>query len=489
MTTDSRQNPTGTSAAQAAVAGGADRFGLVECLAVAAVLSGAFMVVLDFFVVIVALPSIQQELGATPAMLSLVVAAYAAATAAGLVAGGRLGDIVGRKTMFLVGLGCFTAASVGCGLARSPVELVAMRVAQGLAGALLQPQVLALLGAGFSGSKRSRVFAWYAMAMGVAGVTAQVIGGLVIEADLGGLGWRGCFLVNLPIGLLGMVLAARTVQDTGRQRGLALDLVGTGLIGAALGLLVLALTYGRELGFPAWALAALATAVACALLFVWHERRLSRAGGMPLIPARLLAAPGFRLGLLAVFVFYSAVASFYFVLGLHFQQVLGLQPLASGLLFAVLGAAFFASSMFGARIAAERKTACLATGAALMALGHLWQLVAALTGPLGVPWMLPGLLLQGAGIGLVMAPLLSTVLAAAPAADAGVASGVVATVQQIGNALGVAAIAAVSTWRAAGTSLPQASGGLPLGMAYLITVCALLGLVLWAGRAHWRPRR
>lgn len=480
MTTEGRQK---LSPATGAHPGRPAALSLAECVAVAAILSGAFMVVLDFFVVIVALPSIQRELGATPAMLGLVVAAYAAATASGLVAGGRLGDIFGRKRMFLVGLGCFTAASLACGLARSPVELVAMRVLQGLAGAMLQPQVLALLGAAFSGSKRARVFAWYAVAMGVAGVTAQVIGGLVIEADPGGLGWRGCFLINLPIGLAGIFLAAQSVRETARQPGLAMDLPGTGLIGATLGLLVLSLTYGRETGFPAWTCVALATAAVCAAWFAWHERQLGRSGGMPILPAALLSARGFRWGVLAVFLFYSAVASFYFVLGLHLQLTLGLAPLASGLVFAVLGLAFLVASLLGARIAARRRVACMLAGAAVLAAGHLWQVLAATAFP-GAAGMLPGLLAEGVGIGMVMAPLVSAVLGMAPAADTGVAAGVLATMQQIGNALGVAAISAVHALGTAAPSPPAASGGFSSSMFYLVTVCAALALVLWRARAQ-----
>lgn len=475
LTTDSRDDPL-----KGRRPGAPGQFSLFEILAIAAILSGAFMVVLDFFIVIVALPSIQRDLKATPAMLGLVVAAYAVATAAGLVAGGRLGDMLGRKRMFLLGLAGFTVASIGCGLARSPAELVVMRVLQGLAGASIQPQVLALLAVGFSGARRSRVFAWYAMSMGVAGVSAQVIGGLIIEADLGGLGWRGCFLINLPIGLAGLVLAALAVNETGRDPKRSMDLFGTGLVGVTLGLLVLALTYGRELGFPPWTWAALAVATAAAGVFVWHERRLHRVGGTPMLPVRLLAARGFAAGVLAVFIFYSAVASFYFVLGLHFQLALGLAPVVSGLMFAILGTAFFVSSMLGARIPVRRRSACMAGGAVLAALGHLWQVLADGGSP-GLAWLVPGLLAEGAGIGLVMAPLVSAVLATAAKADAGVASGVLATVQQVGNALGVAFISAVHALGPA----PAALSAFGLSMVYLIAVCLVLAGLLWWRRVDW----
>ncbi len=463
-----------------------DRFTWIEVVAVFAILSGAFMVVLDFFVVIVALPAIQRELGSTHAMLGLVVAGYATATAAGLVAGGRLGDIFGRKKVLLIGLAFFTAASVGCGLAQSTAVLVAMRVLQGLSGALVQPQVLALLGVSFTGAKRSRAFAWYAMAMGVAGVAAQLIGALVIEADLGGTGWRGCFLINLPIGLAALALTALTIRETGKTRDVSLDWLGISLVGATLSMLVLALTYGRDSGWPVWSFAFIAAAVACVFVFAWHENRLGAAGGMPMIPGRLLAAPGFAIGVLAVFVFYTGIASFYFVLGLHLQQARGLQPMGSGLLFAVLGSAFFICSMLGKRIDSWLGNAAMFAGAGVMALGHVWQLAVDVGGG-GVAWIIPGLLAQGAGIGMVMAPLVAMVVAAAPGSDAGVASGVLATVQQVGNALGVALISAVVAMAATGTSQPVAISGFSLAMLYLIAVCAALGWVLRRVRDA-RPR-
>ena len=475
MTTDIREAP-----AHAAAAGPdpSEKFSLIEYVAVVGILGGAFMVVLDFFVVIVALPSIQRELGATAGTLGLVVAAYAAAMAAGLVAGGRLGDIFGRKRLLLIGLAAFTAASLGCGLARSPLELVAMRVLQGLAGALVQPQVLALLGVGFAQAKRAQVFAWYAMAMGVAGVTAQLIGGLVIEADVGGLGWRGCFLINLPIGLTALALVGLAVAETDRRRHLSLDLPGIALIGATLALLVLALTQGRESGWPAWSLAALAAAGLCAAGFAWHERERGRDGGVPMFPSRLLTAQGFATGVLAVFVFYGGVASFYFALGLHLQQALGLAPVASGLMFAVLAGAFFAASMLGARVSSANRNACMIAGAAVMAFGHLWQLLVDVNGA-GLPWLVPGLLAQGAGIGMVMAPLVASVLAAAPAQDAGVASGLLAAVQQVGNALGVAVISAVLALAPPNAAAGAVLSGFSLGMLYLVAVSAALSLVLW----------
>jgi len=466
----------------------AERFTFTEVMAVAAVLSGAFMVVLDFFIVIVALPAIQSELGATHAMLGLIVAAYAAATASGLVAGGRLGDMFGRKKVLLIGLAFFTAASLGCGLAQSTAMLIGMRVLQGLAAALVQPQVLALLGSSFAGAKRVKVFAWYAIAMGLAGVTAQLIGALVIETAPLGLGWRGCFLINLPIGLLGLALAWHAVSETDKRSDMSLDPVGTTLVAATLGMLVLALTHGRESGWPAWSIAFLGAAGICAIVFARHENRMGRSGGMPMVPGQLLRSRGFGIGMLAVFVFYAGVASFYFVLGLHLQQGLGLKPVASGLMFAMLGSAFLVCTLFGARISRRLKNLAMFAGASLMAAGHAWQLGVDWCG-IGVAWIVPGLLAQGAGIGLVMAPLVAAVLAAAPAKHAGVASGVVTTVQQVGNALGVALISAVFALGPLKPAPAAAISGFSLSMFYLIAACAALGAVLWRARGEWQSSR
>lgn len=411
-------------------------------------LSGTFLVVLDFFIVNVALPSMQHDLQASAGTLQMVVAGYGLATAAGLVTGGRLGDLFGRRRMFMLGLLLFTLASIACGLAPNAELLVAARVLQGLAGALLQPQVLAMIGLAYAGEDRVRAFAAYGLTLGLAATLGQLVGGVLIQADLAGLGWRSCFLINVPIGLLALVLAPRVVPPlTQGSGGSRLDLAGVALVAAGSVAVVLPLVEGRQQGWPLWSWLCLAAAVPLWGLFALQQRRLAARGGAPLVAPVLLANRRFVTGLLTTLAFYGGNASFYFVLALYLQQGLALNPLHSGIVFTALAVGFFATSMAGARIARRfGGKPPIALGALVLAAGHALQFVNVAGWPGHahvVAWMLPLLLMQGAGLGMVMAPLVSTVLAGLPPQHAGVASGVLSMVQQAGNALGVALIGIV----------------------------------------------
>ncbi|MDP9917924.1 EmrB/QacA subfamily drug resistance transporter [Variovorax boronicumulans] len=408
-------------------------------------LSGTSLVVLDFFIVNVALPSMQHDLQASAGTLQLVVAGYGLATAAGLVTGGRLGDLFGRRRMFMLGLLLFTLASTACGVAPNAGLLVAARLLQGLAGALLQPQVLAMIGLAYAGEDRARAFAAYGLTLGLAATLGQLVGGALIHADLAGLGWRSCFLINVPIGLLALVLAPRVVPPLAQGRGSSrLDLAGMALVAAGSVAVVLPLVEGRQQGWPLWSWLCLAAAVPLWGLFAGQQRRLAARGGAPLVAPVLLANRRFVTGLLTTLALYAGNASFYFVLALYLQQGMELGALHSGIVFTALAVGFFATSMAGARIARRfGGTPPIALGALVLAAGHALQCanVAGWPGHTNVlAWMVPLLFVQGAGLGMVMAPLVSTVLAGLPPQHAGVASGVLSMVQQAGNALGVALV-------------------------------------------------
>lgn len=410
-------------------------------IALLVMLSGTFMAVLDFFIVNVAIPSIQHELLASSGALQMVVIGYGLANAAALITGGRLGDMHGRRRLFMIGIGLFTLASAACGLAPNAAALVAARIAQGVAGALLQPQVLAMLGVLYTGAQRQRAFAAYGLALGLAAAGGQLIGGLLIDANLAGLGWRACFLINVPIGVAALLLSRRVLPALHGQATSRLDLPGTVLIATALTATVFPLAAGREQGWPLWSIACLAAALPLLALFWHYQRSLAARGGQPLVAPMLIAHRPFALGLLVTLVFYASNASFYFVLALYLQQGLGLAPLASGLVFTTLAVGFFATSMASPWFARCLGRHAIFTGAVVLALGHaLLYLMLPQLSAANVVWMLPVLLLQGCGLGMVMAPLVATVLAGLPAQHAGVASGVMATMQQVGNALGVALI-------------------------------------------------
>ncbi|HVA90202.1 MAG TPA: MFS transporter [Chloroflexota bacterium] len=265
-------------------AAGATRQGLLAGLRswiiLPIILAGAFMITLDFFIVNVAIPSMQRDLHGGAASVQFVVAGYGLAYAAPLLIGGRLGDLYGRRRMFALGVGLFTLASGACGLAPTMAVLTATRVLQGLA-ALLGPQVLAILGVTFTGESRARAFTAYGLTLGLAAVFGQLLGGLLIEANLAGLGWRSCFLINLPIGAAALALTPRLVPESrapGRPR---LDILGMILVTLALLATVLPLIEGREQGWPTWTWLCLITAMPLFLAFAAYQRRLGARGGAP----------------------------------------------------------------------------------------------------------------------------------------------------------------------------------------------------------------
>jgi len=408
-------------------------------------LSGTFMVVLDFFIVNVALPSIQRDLHAGAGALQWVVIGYGLTAAAALITGGRLGDIHGRRRVFMCGLALFSVASAVCGFARSAEVLVAARIVQGLAGAMLQPQVIAMLGSLYSGEQRAKAFAAYGLTLGLGAACGQLVGGLLIDLDVWGLGWRNCFLINVPIGALVLALSLRLLPSLPGQAGSRLDLRGAAWLALGLIGLVLPLVQGRDAGWPLWSLMCLAASPLLLALFWRQQQTLAARGGQPLVAPALFAQPGFLLGLLVTLTFYAGNASFYFVLALYLQQGLGLAPLPSGLMFSVLAGAFFATSMASPRFAKRWGRHAISIGAGLLAAGHalMFCIVVAQPAGSGIGAIAVALLVQGSGLGMVMAPLVARVLAGMPAAYAGVASGALATVQQVGNALGVALIGIV----------------------------------------------
>ena len=400
------------------------------------VLAGTFVTFLDFFIVNVALPSTQRDLHAGPSAISLVVAGYGLTFAVGMITGGRLGDLYGRRRMFALGLVLFTLTSAACGLAPTIEVLVVARFLQGAAGALLTPQVLALLGTVYAGERRATAFAAYGFAMGVAGVLGQLFGGALIQADLAGLGWRAIFLINVPVGVIARALVTRVVPES-RGAAARLDLTGAALVTAAITTVVLPLTEGREHGWPLWTWLSFAIAPVFGVLFVRHQSRHSA----PLVHLPLFRDRGFALGSLTGLTFALVPAAFFFVLAIYLQEGRGFDALFSGTIFAAVGAGYFTALLVAARVAARLRHQVLALGALAVAAGC--GVLAASASATSSLELVPGLALVGFGIGLVLVPLSSTVLASIDPEHAGSAAGVLTTAQQVGGALGVAVIGVV----------------------------------------------
>jgi EmrB/QacA subfamily drug resistance transporter len=404
------------------------------------VLIAPFMVVLDFFIVNVAIPSMQSRLHAGSGAVEWVIAGYGLTFAIGLITGGRLGDRFGRRRMFSLGLLLFTLASAACGLASTPSLLVGARIGQGLAAALLAPQALAILGVIYEGGRRVQAFSIYGMALGLAAVSGQLIGGALIQANPAGLGWRTVFLINLPIGVLGLVLAPRLIPESRAEGAPRLDLAGAGMVTLALTAIVLPLIEGRSHGWPLWTWASLAASPFLLYGFARHQRSLGRSGGEPLLHPQLFRERAFTVGLIAQLTFFSGMASFFLVFALYLQQGRGLDPLNAGLVFTIMAAAYVVASAQAPQLTARLGRRLPIAGAVVLAAGH--GLLAAIVLDVGtghtVALLVPALLLIGAGMGLVLTPLTNTVLANLTPASAGAASGALTTMQQIGNALGVA---------------------------------------------------
>jgi EmrB/QacA subfamily drug resistance transporter len=404
------------------------------------VLAGTFMVVLDFFIVNVALPSMQSDLGASDSAIEWVIAGYALTSAVFVITAGRLGDRFGRRRLFSAGLALFTVASLACGAAATPSQLVVARLIQGVAGAMLTPNVLSIIGVLYSGQDRLRALSVYGTSLGLAAVGGQLIGGALIALDPAGLGWRSCFLINVPVGVAALAMAPRVIPESRQPGAPRLDRVGTLLATAALTAVVLPLLEGRQHGWPAWTWLSLAAAPVLLAVFVAHQRRLTRRGGSPLLDVSLFAHRSFSGGLLTQLCFWAGQASFFVVLALYLQNGRGLHPLPAGLVFTILAVAYVVASMRSPALTARYGRAGIAAGALVLACGH--GLLLAAVSDVGVGGSLvvlvPGLLLVGAGMGLVLAPLASTILQSLEPERAGAASGMLTTMQSVGNALGVA---------------------------------------------------
>jgi EmrB/QacA subfamily drug resistance transporter len=439
---------------------------------------GTFMIVLDFFIVNVALPSIQTGLHASQSAIEWVVAGYGLTFAIFLIAAGRIGDRIGRRRTFVIGLSTFVAASALCGFAPHEGMLVAARLAQGVGAALISPNILSLLGVVYPGERRVRAITIYGLVMGLAAASGQLIGGLLIAANVAGAGWRSIFLINVPVGVAGLAVSRRLLPESRAERAKHVDVAGMVLVTAALVALVLPLVQGQSAGWPAWTWMSLGLSAVLLVVFAISQRRLSARGGSPLLDPVLFRNASLRSGLATQLAFWCGQAAFFLVLALYLQQGRGLSPLKAGLVFTILALAYLVVSLRAPALTMRFGRDLVFFGALVLAAGDiaLWVFVHhyGSGGPLGL--LAPGLVLAGAGMGLAITPLTTTVLAHATPETAGSISGALSTMQQVGNALGVAITGAIfygavahGVASAFGRSLVQLTG-LLVGVA-ILTKC------------------
>nr|WP_232110066.1 MFS transporter [Streptomyces buecherae] len=444
------------------------------------VLLGAALPLIDFFIVNVALPAMDHDLHAGPAVLELVVAGYGVAYAVLLVLGGRLGDMFGRRRLFIAGMAAFGITSLACGLAPSAWSLVAARVAQGAAAAFMLPQVLATIHATTAGQRRARAIGLYGATAGLSMVAGQILGGVLVAADLWGTGWRMVFLVNVPVALIGLALAVRTVPETRSDRPTTVDIPGTLLLALSLITLLLPLTEGRAAGWPLWTWLLLGSFPVVAAVFYAVERRADRAGEVPLVPPSLFALPGLSRGLVLVVPFSIGFGGFMFVIAVALQQGMDYGPVAAGLALVPMAVAFFAVSLAGPRLVGRYGSRVITVGALIQGLGiGVFLLTVARGWPdTGIPALAPGLVLAGVGQALQLPVLFRIVLADVPSDRAGVGSGVMVTTQQSALALGVATLGTLFLSRAASVGMRDALITTLLVQLATIAVTAVLSLRL-----------
>ncbi|MFD5102058.1 MFS transporter [Streptomyces albidochromogenes] len=414
--------------------------------ALAIVMTAAFMDLVDVTIVNIAIPSIQKDLGATFGAIQWITAGYALAFAAGLITGGRLGDIYGRKRLFLIGIGGFTLASALCGFAGDPEILVASRVLQGAMAALMVPQVLSIVHATFPAHERGKVFGLFGAIVGLGAVSGPILGALLTEWNLFGLQWRPIFLINLPVGVAGLILGARFISESKAPKALRLDLVGVALATLGLLMLIYPLTRGEELDWPLWGHLSMIASPAVFALFVAYERYKARKDGSPLVELSLFKVKSFAAGIAVQLTFGVALGIFFLVWTLYMQVGLGWTALRAG----TTGIPFSIAVSLAAGLSVQQLVPrfgrkVLQAGALTMVAGlllYIWE--ADRYGTAIHPWQMAlPLVVMGLGMGLIVAPLTDAVLSEVPREHAGSASGLINTMQQMGNALGLGLVSVV----------------------------------------------
>ena len=409
----------------------------------ALVLAAECMDLLDGTIVNVAAPTIHSDLGARTAALQWIIGGYALAFAIGLIAGGRLGDIYGRKRLFVLGALGFVASSVACAFATSPEMLIGFRLAQGAAAALLIPQGLGIIRDVFAPEELSRAFTVFGPVIGLSAVLGPILGGALIAANAFGSGWRLIFFINLPLGLIAALGAARVMPESRAPRRPNLDLVGTGLAALGMGLLIYPLIQGREAGWPAWTYVMMvASAASFGLLAVW-SRRERRRGRDPLIESSIFQHRSYSTGLATILVFFAGmigtllVITLFLQLGEHFSAIHAGVTLAPFALGSAIGA-----TLAGALLVPRFGRTVLQVACLVLAGGVWWLREALLSGGMhtGSLSLVGPQLVAGIGMGMLIAPLFDFVLASVTDDEVGSASGVLNAVQQLAGAVGVAAI-------------------------------------------------
>ncbi|MFJ8592337.1 MFS transporter [Streptomyces sp. NPDC093598] len=451
------------------------------------VLFGSFMDLLDATIVTVAAPAVAQDLGAGDAQIQWTIAAYVLALGAGLITGGRLGDQYGRKRLFMIGLAGFMLTSALCALAADPDMLVGMRAAQGLTAGVMVPQVFGIIRASFAPGERAKAFGAYGAVQGLAAVAGPLLGGLLVDSDLFGLGWRTIFWINVPVSILALIIGAKVLPESRSTSTARLDLLGALLAASGILLLLLPIIQTETWGWTWASHALLAAGIIVLTIFLAYERRLGGRGDEPVFDPALLRIRAFAIGLSASVLFFGGIGSFFLTLSIYLQLGTARTAWETGLVILPYALGSMITSGAGVALAARAGKALLITGSLTIAASQLvlWAIIRDGNDP-GYWHLALALFIGGLGLGLAAPVLVNVVLAGVPGRHAGAAGGVLSTVNQIGGAIGIAVLGTVFFTTATGTTngtpgradYSHALGIVLVASTVLYVVAALMMLAL-----------
>ncbi|MBE7159709.1 MAG: MFS transporter [Williamsia herbipolensis] len=455
--------------------------GRARTIALICLLAASFMELMDATVVNVALRTLQEDLGASTASLQWVVAGYPLAYAVGLVLGARLGDNVGRKKIFVIGLAAFGLASLACGLAGGPAELVVFRLVQGAAAALMVPQVLSNIQVLYPPAERGRAMGMFTSVIGLAAVVGPVLGAVITSGDWYGLGWRPIFLINVPLAAIAIAAALAFIPETRAERHSPITIGSAVLLAASLAAVLVPITLGPENDWPVWGFVLMAVGALGLTAFARRQTSLARSGVEAMVPPALFTAPSFARGIGAFALLTVPVGGYFLVQSLHVQAALGWSVLHTGLMWipfslAVPVSAGLAATVLAARIGKH----VLQVGAAVLVLGMALMVVAEGSAHPGL-WFAVALVVAGLGFGAIVGSSGLLVLHDVPVRLAGAASGVFTTAQALSVALGAAVVGTVYS------SVAEDHG---LEAGYRLAFVVMMGLIAAGGcAAQAMPQR
>jgi EmrB/QacA subfamily drug resistance transporter len=441
------------------------------------VLFGSFMDLLDATIVTVAAPAVAQDLGADDAQIQWMIASYVLALGAGLVTGGRLGDQYGRKRLFMIGLAGFMLTSALCALAADPGMLIGMRAAQGLTAGVMVPQVFGIIRASFAPSERAKAFGAYGAVQGLASVAGPLLGGLLVDGDVFGLGWRTIFWINVPVSILALVIGAKVLPESRSASTARPDLLGALLAASGILLLLLPIIQTETWGWTWASYALLAAGIAVLAIFLTYERRLAGRGDEPVFDPALLGIRAFAIGLTASVLFFGGLGSYFLTLSIYLQNGTDRTAWETGLVILPYALGSIITSGLGVAFAAKAGRALLVTGSLTIAASQLvlWAIIRDGNDP-GYWHLALALFVGGLGLGLAAPILVNVVLAGIPGRNAGAAGGVLSTVNQIGGAIGIAVLGTVFFTAVTG-SATGAPG--PADYAHALSIVLVVSAVVY----------